>query len=56
MSGGYEGVAAEVVDRGLQINLADPVESADEEGVDGDQGAGVRALDVAFAELGRESF
>ena len=42
------------VDGGLQVDLADPLEVADEEGVDGDQVAAVPGLDVAFAELGRE--
>ena len=42
------------VDDGLQVDLADPLQHADEEGVDRDQGAGVRGLDVAFAELGTE--
>jgi len=50
------GVAAVAVDRGLQIDLADALERADEEGVDGDQRAGVRGLDVALPELGREPF
>jgi hypothetical protein len=52
--GGIEpgpGVAAVAVDGGLQIDLADALERADEEGVDGDQAAGVRRLDVALAEL-----
>lgn len=42
------------VDRGLQPDLADPLQDADEEGVDGDETAGVRGFDVALAELRRE--
>ena len=49
------GVARVAVDRGLQVDLADALEHADEEGVDRDQGAGVRRLDVALAELGAEA-
>ena len=44
------------VDRGLQIDLADALEHTDEEGVDGDERAGVRGLDVPLAELGAEPF
>ena len=43
------------VDRGLQVDLADPLEDADEEAVDGDRAAGVRCFDMAFAELRREA-
>lgn len=35
-------------DRGLQIDLPDALERAEEEGVDGDQGAGEPDLDVAL--------
>lgn len=35
--------------------LADPLEGADEECVDGDEASGVRRLDVALAELGGEA-
>ena len=49
------GVARVAVDGGLQIDLAHPLERADEEGVDGDQRAGVCGLDVALAELGAEA-
>lgn len=45
------GIAAEAINDGLQIDLADPFERADEEGVDGDQLAGVVHLDIALAEL-----
>jgi hypothetical protein len=45
------GIAAVAVDRGLQVELADALEGADEEGVDRDQASGVRCLDVPFAEL-----
>ena len=48
-------VAAVAVDRGLQIDFADALEGADEEGVDTDETAGVRGLDVALAELRREA-
>ena len=44
------------VDRGLQVDLAHALEHADEEGVDRDQRAGMRGLDVALAELGAEPF
>lgn len=56
--GGIEpppGVAGEAVDDGLQIDLADTFEAADEEGVHGHQVAGVAGLDLAFAELGAEA-
>jgi len=36
------------VDRGLQLDLADALERADEESFDGDQAACVRGLDVAL--------
>ena len=49
------GVAAVAVDHGLQIELADALKGADEKRVDRDQGPGVGRLDVALAELGRES-
>ena len=42
------------VDRGLEIDLADALGRASEEGVDGDQASGVRRFDVALAELRRE--
>ena len=50
------GVAGMAVDGRLQIDLPDALERADEEGVHGDEGACMRGLDVAFAELGREAF
>ena len=50
------GEAGMAVGGGLQIDLPDAVERADEEGVYGDEGAFMRGLDVAFAELGREVF
>ncbi len=46
------GVATGAVDRGLQVDLADALEHADEAGTDGDQSAGVRRLDVARGTLG----
>ena len=46
------GVARAAVDRGLQIELPDTLERAHEEGVDGNQAAGVRCLDMTLAELG----
>ena len=45
------GVAAVAVDGRLQVDLAHALQGADEEGVDGDQGTGVRRFDVALAEL-----
>jgi len=42
------GMPAVAADRGLQIHPADALEGADEEGVDGDEGAGVWCLDVAL--------
>ena len=50
------GVARVAVDGALQVDLADALEVTDEEGVDGDQIAGVMGLDVALAELGAEAF
>ena len=49
------GVAAAAIDRGLQLELADAFEGADEEGVDGDEAPGMRGLDVALAELRAEA-
>ena len=49
------GVARMAVDHGLQVDLAHALERADEEGVDRDQRAGVRGLDVALAELRAEA-
>ena len=40
---------AAAVDGGLQIDLADTLQDADKEGVDGDQSASVWRLDMAFA-------
>jgi hypothetical protein len=40
---------AATVDGGLQIDLAEALQDADEEGVDGNQRAGVRRLDMALA-------
>src|SRR5690554_6357590 len=48
------GVATEAGDDGLQIDLADPLERTDEEGIDSDQFAGVMDLDMPFAELRAE--
>jgi len=42
------------VDGGLQVDLAEALEHADEEGVDGDERAGVRRLDMTLAELRAE--
>ena len=50
------GVTAVTMDDGLQVDLADALEMADEEGVDGDEVAGLTGLDVAFAEPGAEPF
>jgi len=50
------GVARVAIDRGLQIDFADAFEHADKEGIDGEQASGMRRLDVALAELGREAF
>ena len=44
------------IDGGLEVDLAHTLEMADEEGVDGHQVAGMAGVDVAFAELGAESF
>ena len=41
---------------GLQIHLANPLERADEEGVDRHQFPGVVDLNLAFAKLGAEAF
>ena len=48
-------MARGAADGGLQVDLADTLEMADEEGVDGEKIAGEAGLDVAFAELGREA-
>lgn len=45
------GEARAAVDGGLQVDLADRLEVADEEGIDGHQIAAVVSLDVSFAEL-----
>ena len=50
------GVAPVAIDGALQIDLADPLERADEEGINGHRIAGVAGLDVALAELGAEAF
>lgn len=50
------GVAAVAVQHGLQIHLANPLERADEEGVDRHQFSGVVDLNLAFAKLGAEAF
>lgn len=42
----------EGIKRGLQVDLADPLQHPDEERVDRDQGTGVRSFDVALTELG----
>lgn len=49
------GVAAEAVDDGLQVDLADAFECADEEGIDGHQLTGVVYLYMALAELRTEA-
>ena len=49
------GIAGMAVDHGLQVDLADALEHADEERVDRHQGAGVGGLDMALAELGAEA-
>jgi hypothetical protein len=41
------------IDRGLEIELADALERADEESVNRDQRSGVRRLNMALTELGR---
>lgn len=43
------------VDRGLQIDFADTLQAADDEGVDGDEASGARGFDMALAELGAEA-
>ncbi len=48
-------MAAVTVQHGLQIHLADPLERADEEGVDRHQFPGVVDLNLAFAKLGAEA-
>ena len=40
---------AVAVDGGVQIDLAEALQDADEEGVDGNQRAGVRRLDMTLA-------
>ena len=45
---------AAAVDSGLQIDLTDALQDADEEGIDGNQRAGVRCLDMALAEFRAE--
>jgi len=45
------GITAVAIDDRLQIDLADALEMADEEGIYGDQVAGMPGLDMAFAEL-----
>ena len=49
------GVAAIAVQHGLQIHLTDPLERADEEGVDRHQFPGVVDLYLTFSELGTEA-
>jgi hypothetical protein len=44
------------IDGGLQIDLAHAFQHADEEGIDRDQRAGARRLDMALAELRAEAF
>ena len=48
-------VAGVAVDGGLQIDLTDALQDADEEGIDSDEASGVRGLDVTLAELWREA-
>jgi hypothetical protein len=45
------GVARAAVDSGLQVELSDTLERADEEGADRDETAGVWRLEMALAEL-----
>ena len=49
------GVATVAVQHGLQIHLTDPLERADEEGVDRHQFPGVVDLNLTFAKLGAEA-
>ncbi len=49
-------MATVAVQHGLQIHLANPLECADEEGVDCHQFPGVVDLNLAFAKLGAEAF
>jgi len=46
------GMPAAAVDGGLQIDLADALQNADEEGVDGNQRTGVRRLDMTLVIAG----
>ncbi len=48
-------MAAIAVQHGLQIHLTDPLERADEEGVDRHQFPGVVDLYLTFSELGTEA-
>ena len=50
------GVATVAVQHCLQIHLTNPLERADEEGVDRHQFPGVVNLNLAFAKLGAEAF
>ena len=49
------GVAAEAIEHGLQVHLADPLQRSDEERVHGDEVARVMDFDVALPELGTEA-
>lgn len=56
--GGVEsgpGMAGMAIDGRLHVDLADPLQSADEEGVDRHQRLGMAGLDMALPELGREA-
>lgn len=44
------------VDPRLHVNLADALQNPDEEGVDGNQRAGMRGFDMVLAKLRREAF
>ena len=46
------GMTTVAVDGGLQIDLADALQDADEEGVDGNQRTGVRRLDMTLVIAG----
>jgi len=48
------GITAERIDHRLQVDLADALECADEERIDGHQVAGPAGLDMSFTELGAE--
>ena len=49
------GIPRVAIDRSLQVDFANALEHADEESIDGNETSGVRGLDVALAEFGREA-